>query len=121
VQTKATGEASFELTDQGTKLRYEITVSDIQNVTMAHLHVAPEGKNGDHVAWLYPASGMVPKLIAGPLSGKLVSGAITADQLVGPMKGKTIKDLVAKIRAGDVYVNVHTQEHPDGELRGQVH
>jgi hypothetical protein len=44
VQAKASGEASFELTDQGTKLRYEITVSDIQNVTMAHLHLAPEGK-----------------------------------------------------------------------------
>ena len=36
------------------------------------------------------------------------------------MKGKTISDLVASINTGNNYVNVHTQGHPDGEIRGQL-
>jgi hypothetical protein len=36
------------------------------------------------------------------------------------MQGKTLADLISAINNGDTYVNVHTQTHPDGEIRGQV-
>jgi hypothetical protein len=36
------------------------------------------------------------------------------------LQGKTIADLVADIKAGNAYVNVHTTEHPGGEIRGQI-
>jgi hypothetical protein len=36
------------------------------------------------------------------------------------MEGKTLEDLVAAMDSGETYVNVHTAEHPDGEIRGQV-
>jgi hypothetical protein len=36
------------------------------------------------------------------------------------MQGKTLDDLAAAMDSGDVYVNVHTAEHPDGEIRGQI-
>jgi len=39
---------------------------------------------------------------------------------MGPFTGKTIADLVAEIQAGKAYVNVHTKEHPDGEIRGTI-
>ncbi|RPJ29479.1 MAG: CHRD domain-containing protein, partial [Nitrosopumilales archaeon] len=29
-------------------------------------------------------------------------------------------DVAAAMDSGDVYVNVHTTEHPDGEIRGQI-
>jgi hypothetical protein len=35
-------------------------------------------------------------------------------------KGKTIADLVQEIKNGDAYVNVHTVQHPAGEIRGQI-
>jgi CHRD domain len=50
----------------------------------------------------------------------IAQGTITAGKLVGPLKGKTIDDLVEQIRAGKTYVNVHTKEHPDGEIRGTI-
>ncbi|HEY7079080.1 MAG TPA: CHRD domain-containing protein [Nitrososphaeraceae archaeon] len=49
-----------------------------------------------------------------------VNGSIDDSSLVGPMKGKTISDLVSSINNGNNYVNVHTQGHPDGEIRGQL-
>ena len=36
------------------------------------------------------------------------------------MKGKQISDLVTAMSNGSTYVNVHTEKHPNGEIRGQV-
>ena len=53
-------------------------------------------------------------------SGVLTQGSSTSAQLLGPLKGKTIANLVALIKAGSVYLNVGTSGHPLGELRGQL-
>jgi hypothetical protein len=49
-----------------------------------------------------------------------IRGNITDSSLTGPMAGKTLADLISAINNGDTYVNVHTQTHPDGEIRGQI-
>jgi len=49
-----------------------------------------------------------------------VSGTITAADLTGPLAGKTMGDLVAAIRAGNIYINFHTASFPAGEIRGQL-
>ncbi|HEX9320215.1 MAG TPA: CHRD domain-containing protein [Nitrososphaeraceae archaeon] len=36
------------------------------------------------------------------------------------MKGKSLTDLKTAMANGDTYVNVHTKNHPDGEIRGQI-
>ena len=36
------------------------------------------------------------------------------------MKGKQISDLVTAMSNGSTYVNVHTEKHPNGEIRGQI-
>lgn len=57
----------------------------------------------------------------GPINGQLAAGNITNDILEGPMKGKFVEaDLAKAIRNGEVYVNVHTTENPDGAIRGQI-
>ena len=119
VATAASGNASFWLNPAGTEIRYKLTVANLHNVTMAHLHLGALGKNGLPVVWLYP-SAPPPKEIGGLTNGVLSEGSINADNLVGPIAGKTMGDLVAAIRANNIYVNVHTREHPDGEIRGQL-
>ena len=47
-------------------------------------------------------------------------GNLSDASLKGPMQGKTLDDLAAAMDSGDAYVNVHTAEHPDGEIRGQI-
>jgi CHRD domain len=49
-----------------------------------------------------------------------ISGTITAANLTGPLAGRTMSDLVAAIRAGDIYINLHTRQFPAGEIRGQL-
>jgi hypothetical protein len=48
------------------------------------------------------------------------SGNVHASDLTGPLAGKTINDLVSAMQSGNTYVNIHTEEHPNGELRGQI-
>jgi CHRD domain len=119
VETNAQGQANFRLSADGTELSYRLMASNIENVLMAHIHLAPAGENGGIVVWLYPDA-PPPALIPGRHGGILATGVITEDDLVGALVDATLADLVAAIEAGDTYVNVHTTANPGGEIRGQL-
>ena len=119
VDTRAQGQAVFQLSRDGSELSYRLIVANIQNVTQAHIHMAPRGENGPVVAWLYP-EGPPAELIPGRFNGVLATGTITADDLVGPLAGAGLEDLIEAMLAGDLYVNVHTSQFPPGEIRGQI-
>ena len=119
VTTSARGEAVFWLNDDGSELHYRLTVSNIEDVTMSHLHLGEEYHISTPVVWLYPSS-PPPKLIPGRFEGILAEGTITAEDLRGPLKGKPLAELISEMRVGHVYVNLHTRHHHHFELRGQV-
>jgi CHRD domain-containing protein len=77
-------------------------VDDIMSITMAHIHRAPPDENGPVVHWLY--DGSVPFDPAHPVSGTI------------PFSPTSVLDMIE----GTYYVNVHTEDHPGGEIRGQV-
>ncbi len=118
VVTSSRGRASFRLSRSGNALAYTLYVTGIEDPTMAHIHLAAAGKNGPPVVWLYPTKAHAVR--SGKVRGLLARGTITAAQLVGPLKGKSLEDLVEQMRAGNTYVNVHTRAHPGGEIRGQI-
>ncbi len=119
VITNATGQARFQLSRDGTGLQFRLIVANIQNVTMAHIHLGAPGVNGPVVVWLYP-EGPPAALLPGSTSGILATGVITHENLVGPLAGQSLEDLVDLLRTGETYVNVHTQQYPAGEIRGQI-
>jgi hypothetical protein len=119
VVTNATGQAIFKLSKDGTELYYKLIVANIENVHMAHIHLAPVGVNGGVVVWLYP-SGPPPVLIPGRFSGILAEGTITSASLQGALAGKTLTVLVNLMIDGQTYVNVHTMQYGGGEIRGQI-
>lgn len=115
VMTDASGSAVFALNEQEDRLAFDLVVSDIRNVTAAHIHLGRRGENGPIVAFLFgPVPGGVTR------TGRLASGTITAADLVGPLEGADFGALVTAMREGRAYVNVHTVAHPDGEIRGQI-
>jgi hypothetical protein len=119
VQTDAQGQAIFQLSKDGTELTYKLIVANIENVTQAHIHLGPIETNGPVVVWLYPDAPPA-QLIPGRFSGILATGTITADDLVGPLAGMSLDDLLDAMRAGNTYVNVHTSQFTAGEIRGQI-
>ena len=112
VQTSASGMAWFKPMQDN--VWFEINVTNIQGVTMAHIHSGKQGENGPPVVPLYKSD--TPQ----QMSGILAKGNITADTFQGPMAGKQLSDLITAMQNGETYVNIHTQQNPDGEIRGQI-
>ncbi len=115
VKTSAKGEIKFKLSSDGKELSYILDVKNIKNANAAHIHSGAKGKNGPPVVNLFTG----PKK-ENIFSGELSKGTLTANDLIGDLMGKTIADLVHLIKSGDIYVNVHTDANPNGEIRGQV-
>ena len=113
--TQATGSAKFISSSDENSMTYRIRVANINGVTMAHIHSGKAGKNGPIVVTLFKSATQT-----GPSNGLLSQGTITSTNLEGPLKGKTISDLVKLINDGKAYANVHTQQNPKGEIRGQI-
>ena len=125
--TNAQGQAIFQLSDDGTELHYKLIVANINNVVQAHIHLAQPGVNGNIVAFLY---GLVPPA-GGRTDGVLAEGTITAANLINDLAGQPLSALIDQMRAGNAYVNVHTNDgvgpintgpgdFPGGEIRGQL-
>ena len=111
-ESPSTGFAWVKITDD--KIGYEVNVTDMDKVNAAHIHLAEAGKNGPVVLTLFKG---------GPteqVNGTVGEANVTASNLEGPMKGKNVTDLVTAIKNGTTYINVHTTDFPDGEIRGQL-
>lgn len=120
VETDARGQATFQLNRTGDELRYKLIVANIEDVFMAHIHLGGRDENGPVAVWLYPEGGPPPEVIEGRFDGVLAEGVITDDDLVGPLDGDPLDELVEEIRDGNTYVNVHTMANRPGEIRGQI-
>lgn len=114
VETNAEGQAIFQLNKAGDELKYMLIVANIDDVVASHIHCAPTGQNGPVGVTLFSG---------GPSSenGPLAEGAIAAPDNGNGCGWDTLTDVVEAIMSGDTYVNVHTLEHPPGEIRGQIH
>jgi Cu/Zn superoxide dismutase len=112
--SKASGKAEFKLSKDGATLSYKIHVKNLVDANGAHIHMAKKGADGP------PMVGLFSGEKKGKVSGVLAEGVISDKELIGPLQGKTVADLVNLIKSGDAYVNVHTNANPDGEIRGQI-
>ena len=113
VNTNSTGIALFELVKNN--INFKINVTNLDNINAAHIHLGEFGQNGDIIFTLFK-----PATPIDVLNGTLVEGKVTAADLQGPLKGKTVNDLVQLINNTKTYVNIHTEQYPNGEIRGQL-
>ena len=110
VQTEAIGMAEFIPMGMDS-IAYSVNATNIQGATAGHIHLGAKGENGPIVVTLFKYDT--------PMNEVSENGTITADKLEGPMAGKQISDLVTAGANGTLYVNVHTEQNPNGEIRGQ--
>jgi len=102
VKTDGKGTAHLTYNSSTHVVSWNITYSGMSSpVTMAHFHgPAGEGKNGPVEIWLSK-------------KGQPVSSPIKGSTKMTPEQAKPMM-------AGELYVNLHTKDHPAGEIRGQV-
>lgn len=112
------GQAIFKLSDDGRTMSYKVITSPMVAVTQSHIHIGNVGVNGPIVVFLFG-------FVSGGVNtdGILSQGTFTASNLIPRPAigfGGTMAELLAALRGGHAYVNVHTVAHPGGEIRGQI-
>ena len=107
-------------------IQYWYTYDGVANITQSHFHFGQHHTSGSITVFLCtnlaPPAG-VPAPQACPSSPGQISGTITeADIIALPNAGlqKNFAALVDAIRHEAVYVNLHSQQFPGGEIRGQL-
>lgn len=122
--TPATAVATFTLAND--VLSWTIDLSNITNVTAAHIHIGTADVSG----------GVLLGLTGGGVSNTRITGSISKSAFVAPAApnaGVTWDDMINLMRTGGAYVNVHTNntandptnnsgpgDFPGGEIRGQI-
>ena len=116
VDSTAHGQARMRLARDGDSviLGYRLEVFDLVDAAQAHIHLGSPDENGPVVAFLFG-----PQDPAGLFNGTLAEGRIEESDLRGPLEGD-LMGFIQALRAGELYVNVHTAAHPGGEIRGQI-
>jgi CHRD domain-containing protein len=113
VDTQAIGEAILVPDLPGNQtINYYVNATGIQGATQGHIHSGAQGENGPVVASLFNFSSSQDEV------GQ--KGYFTKSDLVGPMQGKNVSDLIDAMKSNSTYVNFHTEQNPDGEIRGQI-
>ncbi|WP_396221524.1 CHRD domain-containing protein [Gemmatimonas sp.] len=115
VTTTATGSAEFTLSRTNDTLFVNVTVNGLNNMRFGHFHTGARGANGPVVAFVVDGP-----TVAGPSNGRVGKQFITAANLSGTLAGQPLTALIDQMRAGGIYVNIHTDANTGGELRGQV-
>jgi ribosomal protein S6E (S10) len=113
VNTTAEGVINFKTKND--MLTWKMNVTGANDATGVNIHKGKAGEKGEIVVDLMKVS----KHSDSP-KGMTMRGNVTESSLKGSMAGKTIADLKTAIANGDVYVNLKTQDHPDGLMRGQI-
>jgi hypothetical protein len=115
VPARSTGASgSAQLVIDGDRVHYAVEIDDISNVFAAHIHTAATGANGPVRVTFFTVSQSSPLSVTD--RHILAEGTFTA----ADVSGIGFADLLAAIRAGTTYVNVHTTQFPGGEIRGQL-
>jgi len=113
VNTNSTGIAFFDLVDNN--INFKVNVTMLKNIQSAQIYRGEFGQNGEIIISLLNSSSPIDVH-----NGTLVKGQLTAKDLVGSLKGKTINELVQLFNNTKAYLNIHTEQYPNGEIRGQI-
>ena len=83
---------------------------------MAHIHLGAPGAPGPVIVPLKVSAGSWPGTATG--EGTFDASGVKGKKPDG--SAMTLDDVLAAMRSGGTYVNVHTANNKPGELRGQI-
>jgi hypothetical protein len=127
ISTTGNGTFRAHIDDGSGTITYQLTYAAlVGNVTQAHLHLGGRHQSGGIMVFLCTNLGNGPAgTQACPPAPATVTGTIRAADIGNGAAGQGLAagefaELVAAIRAGTVYVNVHSTQWPGGEIRAQL-
>jgi hypothetical protein len=135
VSTTGNGTLQLEISRDEQEIAYTLTFSDLEgDVTQAHIHIGPPQGSGGIVLWLCQTAANpdtqnpeTPQCTEsdpldtrnGRVTGVLNAARIRAASANGIAAGE-FGEVIALIRAGKTYANVHSSKFGAGEIRSQI-
>jgi hypothetical protein len=137
LNSPGSGEFAAKVSKDGKSIDYVLTYRDLPtNVLQSHIHFGRPALTGSIVLFLctnlappanVPAPPACPQAPVGGATAK-VTGTLTAANVISPTStpqglagGDTgFAQVVAAIRNGAAYANVHTDQFKSGEIRGAL-
>ena len=118
VETTGLGSGKVLISRSGKSLRFKFCVKDltspleepVQGLGFAHFHLAKAGQNGPIIFNISDRFKLSSDKKSGYAEGKWT---VCSDHPLKP-------EYIDAFRDGSVYVNLHTEAHPGGEVRGQI-
>ena len=140
VSTTGNGTFHATISQDGSEISYELTFTDLEgDVTQAHIHIGLPQNSGGVALWLCDSATSPSPSATTPLctqdnpldthSGRVTGTLTAADVQNLPLNGIAgatamtpgeFAEVVALIKAGKTYVNVHSSKFPPGEIRSQL-
>ena len=120
--TTGSGELRLTIDDDEQSIDFVLKYRDLEGLTTtaAHIHLGQKDVNGG-VSVFFCGGGGRP---ACPPDSATITGTIVPADVIGPagqgIAAGEFAELLRALRAGKTYVNVHTDKHPPGEIRGQI-
>jgi hypothetical protein len=138
VSTTGTGTFEAEISRDGQSISYTLTFANLEgDVRQSHIHIAPEQNTGNIVLWLCQTPTNPNPLVgnatpqcfdannpltlrSNTVTGVLTGADIAASAAANGVTTGELDEVIALIRAGKTYVNVHSAVFPPGEIRSQI-
>jgi len=127
VSTTGNGTFKARISNDNSRIDWELSYADLEGaVQQSHIHFGQKSVTGPISVFLCTNLGNGP---AGtqpcPAPPATISGTITAVDVTNLANERGISagefdELLAAIRAGATYVNVHSTRWPGGEIRSQI-
>jgi hypothetical protein len=141
INSPGSGDFKAKIHSDGSAIDYELTYRDLSsNVLQSHIHFGRPGLTGGVVLFLCtnltPPAGQTPQACP-ETNPATITGTLTAANVI-PLpvtctgtpptcSGQGIDsgaagfaEMIEAIRAGAAYINVHTTNHPSGEIRSRL-
>jgi hypothetical protein len=126
LSTTGSGHFQARIDEQAQEINYTLSYSDLEgSVLQAHIHLGGTAQSGGIIVFFCTNLGNGPAgTQACPAAPATITGTIRPADVIGPtgqgISAGEFGELVAAIRAGATYVNVHSSKYPGGEIRSQI-
>ena len=125
VSTTGVGSFDAKLSSSGDSIHYVLSYSGLEGtVLQSHVHFGKTAINGGISFFLCSNLGNGPAGTPPCPQEGTVEGDVTAAQVIGPaaqgIEPGALGEIVAAMRAGHAYANVHSSKWPGGEIRAQL-
>jgi hypothetical protein len=128
LSTSGSGRLIARINHDETAVDWELSYEDLESaVTQAHIHLGVRAFNGPVIVFFCtnqgngPAGTQLCPPAPATISGTFMSADVTGGGANVGLEAGNLAELIAAIRAGATYANIHSTGRPGGEVRGQIH